>query len=253
MPTCLPLRCPSQPASLRGPVLLPFVLTHLQRHVTPRLQTLAFVLPLLTLVVERLERRATASGAALRRGSSGGGGAAADAAGPAALVVAPSRELAMQTVRVAQSLLPQQAWPVVQQAIGGANIHRQVEALRGGRPLLVVGTPGRLAELSRMGVLRTHGAAALVLDEVDQLLCEQFRADLLRVAQHAGAKCPGGAQIVRFPSCFRSHPVACSSVSMRCCGYPGGATNAIACLHWHHASSDYEQAPFCADRRIRDS
>ena len=42
-----------------------------------------------------------------------------------AVVVAPSRELAMQIVRVAQSLLPPGARGAVQQCIGGANPHRQ--------------------------------------------------------------------------------------------------------------------------------
>ena len=40
----------------------------------------------------------------------------------------PSRELAMQIVRVGQGLLPHEARGCVQQAIGGANIHRQVAA-----------------------------------------------------------------------------------------------------------------------------
>ena len=43
-----------------------------------------------------------------------------------AIVVAPSRELAMQIVRVGQSLLPPEARGCVQQAIGGANPYRQV-------------------------------------------------------------------------------------------------------------------------------
>lgn len=60
-----------------------------------------------------------------------------------AIVVAPSRELAMQTVRVAQQLLPQEAWPLVQQCIGGANGRYQVDALRKNKPLIVIGTPGR--------------------------------------------------------------------------------------------------------------
>ena len=34
------------------------------------------------------------------------------------------------------------------------------------KPLLVVGTPGRLAELSRAGALQTHTTGMLVLDEV---------------------------------------------------------------------------------------
>ena len=45
-----------------------------------------------------------------------------------AIIVVPSRELAMQIVRVAQSLLPEDARGAVQQCIGGANPHRQVSA-----------------------------------------------------------------------------------------------------------------------------
>ena len=43
-----------------------------------------------------------------------------------AIVVAPSRELAMQIMRTAQSLLPPSAKNAVQQCIGGANVYRQV-------------------------------------------------------------------------------------------------------------------------------
>lgn len=43
-----------------------------------------------------------------------------------AVVVAPSRELAMQITRVGQSILPNEARGCVQQAIGGANPRRQV-------------------------------------------------------------------------------------------------------------------------------
>jgi superfamily II DNA/RNA helicase len=41
------------------------------------------------------------------------------------LVVAPNQELAIQIVRVAQSILPEQARKMVQQCIGGANINNQ--------------------------------------------------------------------------------------------------------------------------------
>ncbi len=41
-------------------------------------------------------------------------------------MVVPSRELGMQIVRVAQSLLPEASRAAVQQCIGGANPHRQV-------------------------------------------------------------------------------------------------------------------------------
>ena len=72
----------------------------------------------------------------------------------------------MQIVRVAQSLLPDEGRSMVQQCIGGANPKYQVEALLVNKPILVVGTPGRLAEFVRGGTLKLHQCPVLVLDEV---------------------------------------------------------------------------------------
>ncbi len=69
------------------------------------------------------------------------------------------------------------------------NLCTQAEALKENRPVLVVGTPGRLAELSRDGRLQTHHTPALVLDEVDQLLDPHFREDLSRLLEHTGMLC----------------------------------------------------------------
>jgi superfamily II DNA/RNA helicase len=165
----------------------------------PNVQTLAFLLPVMTMAVNRLEKRV----------KSDNGRAGGEDYGPEAIIITPSRELAMQIVRVAQSLMPQEAWPLVQQLIGGANIRRQLEAMKSNKPLLVVGTPGRLAEHSRMGSLRTHRTAAVVMDEVDQLLCQQFRDDMMRILSHAGCKLPDGPQLVY----SRLQPVATSNSS----------------------------------------
>jgi ATP-dependent RNA helicase CshB len=62
-------------------------------------------------------------------------------------VVAPSQELAMQICRVAQSLLPRDSRTAVQQAIGGASLRRQADAIVDHQPLMVVGTPGRIVDL----------------------------------------------------------------------------------------------------------
>ena len=58
----------------------------------------------------------------------------------------------------------------------------QAEALKLNRPLLSVGTPGRLAEMSRMGVLQTHSTRILVLDEVRRLGCPCRAWSLLRLS-----------------------------------------------------------------------
>ena len=49
----------------------------------------------------------------------------------------------------------------------------QVEALKVHKPIMVVGTPGRLAELSLAGKLLMHPTGVLVLDEVSRLTMKQ--------------------------------------------------------------------------------
>ncbi|KAK9918238.1 hypothetical protein WJX75_002476 [Coccomyxa subellipsoidea] len=150
-------------------------------------KTLAYLLPVLSMALQRAEAEFEALAAQNKSALAGS---------LQAVVVVPSRELAMQIARVGQSLLPHQARGCVQQAIGGANINRQVEAIKQNKPLMVVGTPGRLAELSRSGALQTHPAGILVLDEVDQLLAVQFREDMTRLTEHVGRKASNGRQTI---------------------------------------------------------
>ncbi|XP_059276118.1 DEAD-box ATP-dependent RNA helicase 47, mitochondrial [Lycium ferocissimum] len=105
-----------------------------------------------------------------------------------AVIVAPSRELGMQIVREVEKLLGPANRKLVQQLVGGANRSRQEEALRKNKPAIVVGTPGRIAEISAAGKLPTHGCRYLVLDEVDQLLAFSFREDMKRILDHVGRR-----------------------------------------------------------------
>lgn len=105
-----------------------------------------------------------------------------------AVVVAPSRELGMQIVREFEKLLGPGDKKLVQQLVGGANRSRQEEALKKNKPAIVVGTPGRIAEISAAGKLHTHGCRYLVLDEVDELLSFNFREDMHRILEHVGRK-----------------------------------------------------------------
>lgn len=150
-------------------------------------KTLAYLLPTLSRAIQYAE----AEFEALQKE-----GQAYKAGALQALVVAPSRELAMQIVRVAQELLPPPAKNTVQQCIGGANPHRQAEALKNHKPIMVVGTPGRLAELSLAGKLLMHPTGVLVLDEVDQLLQPHFAEDMARLTVHCGKRAPRGRQTV---------------------------------------------------------
>ena len=81
------------------------------------MQTLAYLLPVLSKAIQSAEKEFVA----LQQQ-----GKAHEAGTLQALVVVPSRELAMQIVRVAQGLLPHDARATIQQCIGGANPNRQV-------------------------------------------------------------------------------------------------------------------------------
>ncbi len=84
-----------------------------------------------------------------------------------AIVLAPTQELAMQLVRVAE--LYAQVLPVrVQQLIGGAALKRQVEKLKL-HPQLIIGTPGRIAELLKLRKLKLTTVKHVVIDEADQV------------------------------------------------------------------------------------
>ena len=108
--------------------------------------------------------------------------------GVEAVIVVPSRELAMQIVREAERILGPDYKKLVQQLIGGANQNRQEEALKRNKPCIVVGTPGRISEISKAGKLHTHGCRFLVLDEADQLLSIKFRSDMRRILEHVGQR-----------------------------------------------------------------
>ncbi|KAK3280547.1 hypothetical protein CYMTET_11618 [Cymbomonas tetramitiformis] len=151
----------------------------LQSH-TGSGKTLAYLLPLMTRAIA-FDRENTQGGKAQ----------------PVQLiVVAPSRELAMQITRQAELLVGSERKSLVQQAIGGANPNRQKEGLRRNSPMVVVGTPGRICELSRSGHLGMHQTPLLVLDEVDELQRECFKLDMDRIMQHMGKKVSGGPQTV---------------------------------------------------------
>lgn len=120
-----------------------------------------------------------------------------------AMVVAPSRELGMQIVREFEKILGPEDKRLVQQLVGGANKSRQEEALKKNKPIIVVGTPGRIAEISALGKLRTHNCRYLVLDEVDELLAFNFREDMHRILEHVGRKSGASKNVSDGPKAAR--------------------------------------------------
>jgi superfamily II DNA/RNA helicase len=94
-----------------------------------------------------------------------------------ALVLAPTRELAVQIGAIAHGLAPR--WRTVV-AVGGLSINPQMMALRGGAEL-VVATPGRLLDLLAQRALTLADLRYCVLDEADRLLDLGFADEIGRL------------------------------------------------------------------------
>ena len=99
-----------------------------------------------------------------------------------ALVVAPTRELAIQIARVAEPLAALLGIGTVL-VYGGADIERQKEKLRR-HPQLVIGTPGRLLDHVRRGTLSLGSVNKVVLDEADEMLKLGFIEDVETLLEH---------------------------------------------------------------------
>lgn len=98
------------------------------------------------------------------------------AAKPLALIIAPTRELALQVKREFAWLYAQ-AGAVVASCVGGMDMRDERRALDRGAHF-VVATPGRLRDHISRGSIDLSGLKAVVLDEADEMLDLGFREDL---------------------------------------------------------------------------
>lgn len=104
------------------------------------------------------------------------GGTVRAARAPLALVIAPTRELALQVSRELAWLYSGTGARVAT-CVGGMNPSVERRMLAQGAHI-VVGTPGRLRDHLERGTLELQGLAAVVLDEADEMLDMGFREDL---------------------------------------------------------------------------
>jgi ATP-dependent RNA helicase RhlE len=118
-------------------------------------KTLAFLVP----VMEKLARQNTA--------------------GISALVLVPTRELAMQVVEQFNALRSKQTQPAAL-VVGGLPEARQLDAIRRGARL-VVATPGRLEDYLDRQLITLAGVQSLVLDEADRMLDMGFLPAIRRI------------------------------------------------------------------------
>ncbi len=93
-----------------------------------------------------------------------------------ALIVSPTRELAIQTQEELYRL-GKHEHARVQVVYGGADIRRQINSLKN-HPQIVVGTPGRLLDHINRKTVRLDHVKTLVLDEADEMLDMGFVDDI---------------------------------------------------------------------------
>nr|WP_231956991.1 MULTISPECIES: DEAD/DEAH box helicase [unclassified Actinoplanes] len=111
---------------------------------------------------------------------------------PKALILVPTRELAMQ---VADSLMPvgRAVGVFLKTAVGGVPYDRQMDALRRGVEVIVA-TPGRLADLIERGACKLDDVEITVLDEADQMADMGFLPEVTDLL----SKTPENAQRLLF-------------------------------------------------------
>jgi ATP-dependent RNA helicase DeaD len=120
--------------------------------------------------------KTVAFGLALARGLLGEAAHFGRAEAPLALVVAPTRELALQVSRELEWLYAH-AGARVATCVGGMDPRAERRALQAGAHV-VVGTPGRLRDHIERGALDLSALEVVVLDEADEMLDLGFREDL---------------------------------------------------------------------------
>lgn len=136
-------------------------------------KTLAFLLPILDMLKPRLPHLPLA-----------------DEASPLAVIVVPSRELALQMEQVLKEQLAEQGKDVRGVAVyGGRPAMSEHRTLKGVMPHIVFATPGRLLDHIAKGNLRIERTQVLVVDEYDKCLELGFRDEMDSVADRF-VRCP---------------------------------------------------------------
>lgn len=100
-----------------------------------------------------------------------------------ALIIAPTHELADQTVKVIQQLghyLKIRSMLLV----GGTSVDKNKTDLNEIKPHVVVGTPGRIHDMIRRRYLKVDKMKLLVIDEADEMLSAGFKDQMYNIFQH---------------------------------------------------------------------
>ena len=124
-------------------------------------KTLSFLIPIIEMLQKRHSEKMEGRGAQ-------------------ALILLPTRELAMQVEQAFKAVRPSAVYSVAL-VVGGMNERPQVEAIRRG-VRVIVATPGRLEDYLKRRLVHLDQVKILVLDEVDRMLDMGFQPVIHRIA-----------------------------------------------------------------------
>lgn len=105
---------------------------------------------------------------------------------PRVLIIVPTRELVLQVEGEVKKLTKYMSIRVGAM-YGGANINTQKAMVFNGLDVLV-STPGRLIDLASIGAIKLTSIQQLVIDEVDEMLEQEFRAQLISIQDYLPKK-----------------------------------------------------------------
>jgi len=161
-----------------------------------------------------------------------------EAGAPLALLIAPTRELALQVQRELQWLYAE-AGARIAAGVGGMDIRTERRAFERGAHI-VVGTPGRLRDHITKGALDLTAIRAVVLDEADEMLDLGFREDLEFIL----AAAPEGRRTLMFSATV---PKAIAELAQ---GFQHDALRVTAtAANERHADIDYVQVIVRSDEK----
>lgn len=126
---------------------------------------------------------------------------------PQALVLAPTRELALQVAEACVTYSANMPQVNVLPIYGGQAYGIQLSGLRRGAQI-IVGTPGRVIDHLKKGTLDLSGLRHLVLDEADEMLAMGFQEDVERILSET----PESTQVALFSATM---PAAIRRISQR--------------------------------------
>ena len=127
------------------------------------------------------------------------------------IIIAPTRELATQIETVIGHIGAYMENLRTRVVVGGTSIKQEVQEYNSKIPQMIVGCPGRILDLMHRNVINTTHLRAIVLDEADELLTEEFRPQIQSIIESLNPS----TQIILFSATLPTNTKELTKIFMR--------------------------------------